>query len=109
MILIDSGVSQLDILTIQDKTVQLKPNLNHKRFSIYVAVCLRYDSNYVGQTKISLVTDGQPINLIGIDQNHNLIQEIYQINVHQDFPNVFTNGPIKKVMAPFNNITHKLP
>ena len=67
-------------LTIQYKAVKLRPNLNCKSFGIYAAVCTRCDSNYMGQTKIVLVIDGQPIELIGINQN--LVQKISLMNVH---------------------------
>ena len=39
-------------------------------------------------------------------------QEILFVNLEQGFSNFFTKAPfkeIKKVMAPFNKITHKLP
>ena len=40
-------------VTIQDKKVKLKSNLNCKSSGIYVALCTNCDSNYVGQTKNS--------------------------------------------------------
>ena len=42
-----------EFLTIQGKTVKLKPNLNCKSFGIYAALCTNCDKNYVGQTKNS--------------------------------------------------------
>ena len=45
-----------EILTIQGKTINMKPNLNCKSYDIYVAICTRCDSNYVGQTENSFST-----------------------------------------------------
>ena len=45
-----------EILTMQGKTKKLKPNLNCESFDVYVAICTRCDSNYVGQTKNSSST-----------------------------------------------------
>ena len=42
-----------EMLTIYGKTLQLKTNLNCKSYDIYVAVCTKCDSSYVGQTKNS--------------------------------------------------------
>ena len=40
-------------LTIQGKTIKLKPNLNSKSYGFYVGICLRCDSNCEGKTKNS--------------------------------------------------------
>ena len=42
-----------EFVTIQDKKIKLKSNLNCKSSGIYVALCTNCDSNYVGQTKNS--------------------------------------------------------
>ena len=42
-----------DFVTIQDKKIKLKSNLNCKISGIYVALCTNCDSNHVGQTKNS--------------------------------------------------------
>ena len=44
------------ILNIQGKTIKLKPNLNFMSYGIYVAICTRCNSNYVGKTKNSFTT-----------------------------------------------------
>ena len=40
-----------EFVTIQDKKIKLKSNLNCKSSGIYIALCTNYYSNYVGQTK----------------------------------------------------------
>ena len=53
---IKNTVFDKEILTIQGKTIKLKPNLNFKSYGIYVAICTRCNSNYVGKTKNSFTT-----------------------------------------------------
>ena len=70
-----------EILTIQGKTVQLKPNLNCKTYGIYVAVCTRCDSSYVGQTKNSF-SKRRTAHRFKWNRSKTLILNIYQMKMH---------------------------